>query len=182
MRRRTWMVFWAVQLVGCVFTSYSRGDSDSLFIHLSRLVGFLLLYPGNLPATALAETLIHVPAGLIFFPVALGFNAMLWVAFSAVWRTLRGRRSLTPRGRYGIALFGAIVVFSVINIINFYRPVSCFDCFLPHGLPFRLYREGGFAGGAGLIWRGLAADVGVIILAAAFVGSAWQWFASRRAI
>lgn len=154
MRRRTWIVFCAVQLVGCVFTRYSRFYSESFFIHLSRLIGFLLLYPGNLPARSLAETLVQVPGGLIFVPVALGFNAMLWAAFSAVWGTLRGRRLITPRGRYGIALFGAIVVFSVTNIIDSYRPVSCFDCLLPHGLPFRLYRGVASSAEVGLYGEG----------------------------
>ena len=155
MKPRTWAFFCAVQLVGCIcIASYSWSYSESFFILLSRLMGFLLLYPGDLPATVLSETLIHVPSRLIFFPVAVASNAMLWAGFSAVWGMLRGRRSLTSYGRYGIALFGAIIVFSVANIVNFYRPVSCFDCFRPDGLPFKLYQEGGFAGGTGLLWQG----------------------------
>jgi hypothetical protein len=182
MKRRTWIVFCAVQLVGCIFASYGTVYSESAFVGSSWLAGFPLLLPGNLPATMLAQKFVHVRTALVFFPVAIGFNAILWIAFSSLWRTLRGRKPLTPPRRYGIALIGTVILFAIANVINFLRPVSCYDCFFPYGVPFTLYREGGFAGGGGPVWAGLAADSGVVILIAALVGSAWQWFASRRAI
>ncbi|HEY6388624.1 MAG TPA: hypothetical protein VIX91_23345 [Candidatus Acidoferrum sp.] len=87
MKRRTWVVFFAVQLVGCILASYGTVYSESAFVRSSWLVGFLLLLPGNLPATLLAQKLIHVRTAFVFFPVAVGFNAILWIALSSAIRT-----------------------------------------------------------------------------------------------
>ena len=87
MKRRTWVVFCAVQLVGCIFASYGTVYSESAFVRSSWLVGFLLLLPGNLPATLLAQKLIHVRTALVFFPVAVGLNAIVWIALSSAIRT-----------------------------------------------------------------------------------------------
>lgn len=182
MHRRTWLVFCIVQFVGCIFASYGTKYSESAFVRASWLAGIILLLPGNFLVKAAAENLSYLRAALVFFPVSVGLNAILWAAFSAAWGRLRGQMPLTPHGRYGIALFGTTFVFAVTNTINFLRPVTCFDCFYPYGVPFTLYTDDGFAGGGGVVWRGLAADTGVVILIAVLVGSAWQWFASRRAI
>jgi len=97
-KRRTWVVFCAVQLVGCIFASYGTVYSESAFVRWSWLAGFLLLLPGNLPATLLAEKLIHVRADLVFFPVAVGFNAILWTALSSAIRT-QDTQVATPNGK-----------------------------------------------------------------------------------
>jgi hypothetical protein len=86
MKRRTWVVFCAVQLAGCILASYGTVYSESAFVRSSWLAGFLLLLPGNLPATLLAQKLIHVRTALVFFPVAVGFNAILWIALSSAIR------------------------------------------------------------------------------------------------
>ena len=96
--RRTWVVFCAVQLVGCIFASYGTVYSESAFVRSSWLVGFLLLLPGNLPATALAEKLIHVRTAIVFFPVAVGFNAILWAALSSAVGT-EDPEVATPGGK-----------------------------------------------------------------------------------
>ena len=124
-------MFFAVQLAGCIFASYGTGYSESAFVRSSWLVGFILLLPGNLPATLLAQKLIHVRTAFVFFPVAIGFNAILWIACSSLWGTLQGRKPLTPPRRYGIALIGTIIVFAIANVSNFLRRVSCYDCFSP---------------------------------------------------
>jgi hypothetical protein len=97
-QRRTWVVFCAVQLVGCIFASYGTVYSESAFVRSSWLVGFLLLLPGNLPATALAEKLTHVRTALVFFPVAVGSNAILWTALSSAIRT-KDTAVATPDGK-----------------------------------------------------------------------------------
>src|SRR5436190_852803 len=82
--------FGAVQVVGCILASYGTMYSESAFVRGSWLCGFLLLLPGNLPAMALDQTLWHIQTGKIFFPVAVGCNALFWIICSAVWRIVRG--------------------------------------------------------------------------------------------
>ena len=70
--RRAWLVFAAIQTIGCVLASYGTVYSESAFVRGSWLIGFLLLLPGNLSAMAVGQTLIHVRTAYIFFPVAVG--------------------------------------------------------------------------------------------------------------
>jgi len=93
MSKQGWLTFGAVQLVGCILASYGAMYSESAFVRGSRLCGFLLLLPGNLPAMALDQTLWHIQTGKIFFPVAVGCNALFWIICSAViWRIVRGEQ------------------------------------------------------------------------------------------
>lgn len=179
MNKRTWLVFGSVQIVGCILAGYGTVYSESAFVRGAWLFGFLLLLPGNLPAMALNQTLVHVRAAYIFFPVAVACNATLWVMCSAVWRMLRRDRQSTF-DRYGIALATTGLAFVVANTVHFLRRVTCYDCFFPYGVPFTFYRDGGFAGGGGLVLRGLAADTVTIIVCAALLGALWQWFAAKR--
>lgn len=180
MKRRAWLVFCTVQLVGCTLASYGTLYSESGFVRASWLSGFLLLFPGNLPALALEARFGHVPNGLIFFPVAVACNAILWVACSTAWRMLRQHKWSVTSRRYGTAFIATCLVFVAANVFNVLRPVSCSDCFFPYGMPFTLNREGGFAGGGGIVWRGLAADAAVAVVTAVLLGGVWQCFAARR--
>lgn len=92
----------------------------------------------------------------------------------AIIRTFRSRRSLMME----IAIQQLAVVKR--NIIHFLRPATCFDCFFPYGLPFTFYRDGGFAGGGGLVLRGLAADAATVIAIAVLLGTFWEHFAAKR--
>jgi hypothetical protein len=177
--KRTWLVFGFVQIVGCILAGYGTVYSESAFVRGSWLCGFLLLLPGNLPAMALNQKLVHVRPAYIFFPVAVACNAMLWVTCSAVWRMLR-RRTQTTFDRYGIALAATCLVFVVANTVHFVRRVTCYDCFFPYGVPFTFYRDGGYAGGGGLVLRGLAADAVTVIVFTVLLGALWQWFAAKR--
>jgi hypothetical protein len=98
MKRRTWVVFFAVQLVGCILASYGTVYSESAFVRSSWLVGFLLLLPGNLPAMLLAQKLIHVRTAFVFFPVAVGINAVLWMVLSSAARSKHSGLA-APNGR-----------------------------------------------------------------------------------
>jgi hypothetical protein len=178
-RKRSWLIFGAVQIIGCILAGYGTVYSESAFVRGSWLCGFLLLLPGNLPAMALSQTLVHVRAASIFFPVVVACNAMLWVTCSAVWRMLR-RGSWSTLDRYGIALAATGLVFAVANTIHLLRRVTCDDCFFPYGLPFTFYRDGGEGGGAGLELRGLAADAAVVIVSAALLGGFWHWLGAKR--
>jgi hypothetical protein len=176
--KRDWLVFGIVQIIGCILASYGTMYSESEFVRGSWLCGFLLLLPGNLPAMALNQKLVHVRAAYIFFPVAVSCNATLWVTCSAVWRILR-RHSLSTFDRYCIALAATSLAFAVANTVHFLRRVTCYDCFFPYGVPFTLYRDGGYAGGGGLVLRGLAADTVTVIVSTVLLGGFWQWLAGN---
>ena len=67
--------------------------------------------------------------------------------------------------RYGIAFLSVVTLFAVANVRNFLRPVTCWDCFFPYGVPLTLYQKGGEGGGAGIVWKGLVADAAIVIVA-----------------
>ena len=128
---------------------------------------------------ALSQKLVHVRPAYIFFPVAVACNAILWISCSAVWRMLRRQRQ-TTFDRYRIALAATCLVFVIANTVHFLRRVTCYDCFFRYGVPFTLYRDGGFAGGGGLVLRGFIADAATIIVCSVFLGGLWQWFEGSR--
>jgi hypothetical protein len=86
---------------------------------------------------------------------------------------------MTSARRHGIAFAAICLVFIAANIVHFLRPVTCWDCFFAFGVPFTLYQEGGYAGGAGVVWRGLAEDIGVLVIAGLVVGKCWNAIATR---
>jgi hypothetical protein len=174
------VVFAALQTTGCILASYGTVYSDSAFVRGSWLVGFFLLLPGDLPAMAVAQTLIHARTAYIFFPVAVTSNAMLWIMCSALWRTLRRTTPKSATHSYTSALAATGLVFVTANTVHFLRRATCADCFFPYGLPFTLYHDGGFAGGAGFVWGGLAVDIGCVLVVALLVGCFWERRASTR--
>jgi hypothetical protein len=181
MTARKWLFFSGLQLVGCVATSYGRLalESESLLFRCFAVLGFLLLLPGHLVAVAVSETFF---TRSIYYPVAVASNAMFWFFCSWSWRTVREHLLGTLSHQYRFALQTSSAVFIAVNIMHFLRPASCYDCFLGHGLPFTLYHEGGYAGGASIVWRGLVADVGVVVASGLLLGQAWRWFSGRRAL
>jgi hypothetical protein len=178
--KRAWLIFGALQIVGCVVASYGTVYSESAFVRGSWFCGFLLLLPGSLPATILSQELVHVRTAYIFFPVSVATNAVVWVTCSALWRILRHQRRWGASQRYAIVFAATGLIFVIANTVHFLRPVTCYDCFSPYGLPFTFYRDGGFAGGGGLVLRGLVADAVTVLVIAALLGGFWQRFAARR--
>ena len=67
-------------------------------------------------------------------------------------------------------------LFVALNSFNVLRPVTCYDCFFRYGVPFTFYREGGFVGGGGIVWAGLAGD----IVVASTIGTFAVWLIARR--
>jgi len=66
------------------------------------------------------------------------------------------------RKRFQWSTIVAASILVAINIAHFLRPAWCSDCFFPYGMPFTLYTDGGYAGGAGFVWTGLIADAALI--------------------
>lgn len=180
MSKRAWLVFAAIQTAGCVFASFGTVYSGSAFVRGSWLIGFVLLLPGNLPAQAASQVLIHLKTPYVFIPVAVASNAILWITFSGCWRMLRRSSPKKPVYGYSFGLAVAGLTFVGANTVHFLRPITCSDCFFPYGVPFTLYHDGGFAGGAGIAWLGLAADAGCVVVAALVIGRVWETMARRR--
>jgi len=76
--------------------------------------------------------------------------------------------------RYTTGLLVSALAFVVVNIIDRFRLPTCSDCFLRHGLPFTFYHEGGFAGGAGFVWSGVAGDIVAMVILGIAIGWAWS--------
>jgi hypothetical protein len=74
---------------------------------------------------------------------------------------------------FAIAFVGVVLAFVVINfwsLANIYSNGLCFDCALPAGFPFTLYRTSSFVGGEGFIWAGMVANAAVAMAIGVVVG------------
>jgi hypothetical protein len=81
---------------------------------------------------------------------------------------------------YVVGVLVSACVFVIINYKNFHRPQSCNDCFLPYGVPFTIYQEGGFAGGAGFIWTGLVGNMVLMLVLGIVSGWILQKISERN--
>lgn len=64
----------------------------------------------------------------------------------------------------------SVVVFVILNVGNFGRPVSCDDCFVPYGLPFTFFIEGGFVTVGRVVWYDLLGDCLAVCVVGAAIG------------
>lgn len=80
---------------------------------------------------------------------------------------------------YGLGLLVSVCIFAIINYRHFHRIRSCDDCFFPYGVPFTIYHEGGFAGGAGFVWPGLAGDLALMLGAGIAIGWIFKKFSEQ---
>lgn len=67
-----------------------------------------------------------------------------------------------------------VFAFVVANYFNFSRTVTCSDCFFPYGVPLTVFREGGYGGGGGIVWRGVAADLALVVAVSWLLARIWQ--------
>jgi len=82
------------------------------------------------------------------------------------------------RKRFQCSIIAGASALVAVNTVSFLRPVWCYDCFFPYGLPFTLFTEGGYAGGAGFVWTGLAAAAALIPAFAAICTLLWNQMAT----
>ncbi|MGE5321613.1 MAG: hypothetical protein ACM3SW_02040 [Actinomycetota bacterium] len=82
--------------------------------------------------------------------------------------------------RFSAGLLASAGVFTIVNYRNFTRPHDCWDCFFPYGLPFTIYHEGGYAGGGGFVWAGLAGDLLLVVVVGMVLGWTWKKIAEHR--
>ena len=80
---------------------------------------------------------------------------------------MRIRRSIS---HYVFGVLLSACIFGIINYRHYHRPQHCVDCFFPYGVPFTIYHQGGYAGGAGFVWPGLVGDLILMILLGIAIG------------
>ena len=77
-----------------------------------------------------------------------------------------------------ISLLLSAGLFVAINLPQ--EDPGCADCFAPHVRPFTYYHEGGYGGGAAYVWPGIAADIGVVLLAAFLIATGLNRTLARK--
>ncbi len=128
------------------------------------------------PEHVLSEFLLGLALkAIVDAAIDCGFASIVWWAYG--WSTQEGRTptKTTEAQRYVISFLTSSCALGIANEIHSWRPVTCWDCFWPHGIPFTFFHEGGFAGGAGFVWSGVIGDALVILLLAVFFGWVWNW-------
>ena len=80
----------------------------------------------------------------------------------------------TTRRRFQWCVTAAASILVIVNITNLFRPISCYDCFFPYGVPFTFFAEGGYGGGGGFVWHVLACDAALILAIAALCALLWN--------
>jgi len=108
--------------------------------------------------------------------------AIAWWVFEWTTQETSTHRGRVATQRYGVALLLSACLIGIANNLNFWRPVACYDCFRPHGVPFTFFHEGGFAGGEGFVWSGVIGDSLVVFLFAVVLGRVWNWLFQKRLI
>jgi|SRR5579862_7155352 len=109
-----------------------------------------------------------------------GLAAIIWWVYNLLTREAGKQEKMLRIERYAVSLLLAGCVLGIANILHFRRTATCADCFLPHGIPFTFFHEGGYAGGAGFIWKGVVGDSLVILVLSIFFGWVWNKLALGR--
>ena len=190
MTRKTWFAFALVQFLGCsaYLVAMKLLYADPLHQSLVQTVLWRAyrwsICPGNVVGGLLLSTFHFYSVAAWRFgylPLAVFLNAGFWWLCVVSLRAIREHVLGVKAHRYAITFVVATIVFVIVNTVDYYsRPAMCSDCFFPHGVPFNLWHEGGFAGGEAIMWGGLAADALIIASAATLMGGAWQWWFTRR--
>jgi hypothetical protein len=104
--------------------------------------------------------------------ISFGLAELSWWTFSR----LREQTVQRLRGieRYVMSLLFSAYILGFANNLSLWRPATCADCFFPYGFPFTLYHDGGYAGGAGFVWRGIVADSLVLMIFGVVLGYVWN--------
>ena len=179
--RKRWMLIW-----GCL------GFLEAATVSGLLLASTLPEFPGwagRAAASALfafnhsEPLLLDFLLGFIFeaigeIAIGLTFAALVWWIFSLYSRPSETPHAITPAQRYAIALLASACVLGIANRIYELRPPTCYDCFAPRGFPFTYFHEGGFAGGEGFVWSGVAKDTLLIFAIGLIVG--WIWNLTAR--
>jgi hypothetical protein len=109
-----------------------------------------------------------------------GLAAIAWWVYGLLTVEAETNRRMAAIERYGISLVLSACALGIANNLHFWRSPTCFDCFRPEGIPFTFFHEGGFAGGAGFVWRGVIGDSLVMLVFGFVLGLVWNKLAQRH--
>jgi hypothetical protein len=118
-------------------------------------------------------------------PFALGGKSIVFssaFAGNCVLKKWRGPDSNS--NAYLSAVCLTLLVFTLINVAHFLRPVVGSGAFELYGLPFTFYRSGGFVKEwvwqpRGLVWRGMVADLAIVAAVVWLFGKALKTVRAR---
>ena len=114
--------------------------------------------------------------------IGCALAAFSWWFYQRLSLASRTQRGLSRLERYGISFACSACILGIANNLQLWRPVSCYDCFFPHGLPFTFYHEGGFAGGEGFVWLGILGNTLTAVILAGASGFVWSWISRTHSV
>ncbi|HET9400505.1 MAG TPA: hypothetical protein VFO34_06110 [Candidatus Acidoferrales bacterium] len=106
--------------------------------------------------------------------IGVAIAALVWWVFTLCDQPVDKQSIRASTQRYAISFFASAWVLGVANWVALLRPISCADCFAPHGIPFTYFHEGGMAGGGGFVWSGVAAEVFLVVAMGTLIGWIWK--------
>lgn len=82
---------------------------------------------------------------------------------------------------FGLGFLGGLVLFLSANFYHFNKMYwqSCFDCTQDRGVPFLLYRSGGFFDTDHILWFGLIANILIAIAVSTIIGLVFYFIATK---
>jgi hypothetical protein len=181
--KERWILSWAslglLQIVAmaALLPKFLRND----FLGWSGAAVWNLLYVVLIRAqsNSLAYWLVASVTAILEGAMYGAFAATAWWLFR--WATqapIERERKVSDKYRVALLLSGCL--WGIANNVYSLRPVTCFDCFSPQGIPFTFFHEGGFAGGQGFVWNGVIGDALLILLFGAILGRVWNWFSRKH--
>jgi hypothetical protein len=99
-----------------------------------------------------------------------GLAGIAWWVYGFLSRPMATQKRAE---RYLVCVLIVACGLGIANNSYFWR-TACSDCFAPHGVPFKLFHEGGFAGGEGFVWMGVLEDTTVALIVALVSGLVWN--------
>jgi hypothetical protein len=111
--------------------------------------------------------------------VVAGACIVFTCAFAGGWFLRKWTRAESLPTPYLSASAIVLLLFIMINTAHYLRPVIGDSAFRQYGLPFTFYREGGFVNGwvwrgGSIVRRGMVADLTVVLVAIAVLGTVWR--------
>jgi hypothetical protein len=147
--RKRWLLFW-----GCLGLLETVAIAGLLWTR--DLPEFVPNFPGwagraassVLNALHLYNVLVGFALGFLFeaigeTAIGVAFAALVWWIFSLHPEPAEASREIVPTQRYTIALLASACALGIANRIYSLPPPTCYDCFVPHGIPFTYFHEGG---------------------------------------
>jgi hypothetical protein len=117
-------------------------------------------------------TLGNLVAAMTEITISCGLAALSWWILRRICE--QNRQTLIGMEQYVMSLLFSACIFGFANNLSLWRPATCADCFFPYGFPFTFYHDGGYAGGAGFVWRGIVADSLILVIFGFLFGYVWN--------